>query len=85
MYQVRNWNNKEVQRLFLQKLAQDLRIKTPNEWGKVSTRQVLALGGSSLLKNIYQGSLFKALKSCFPGTNPQIVTHLRNGLEKGMV
>lgn len=61
------WKVKENQREFLQFVAQKFNIKQPYDWKNVSIQNVLDERGTSLLNKYYNGSLYKALKSNFPG------------------
>lgn len=63
---IKFWTEKETQRKFFENLSLQLRVHEPKDWGKVSTRQVIKLGGNSILR-IYGRSLFRALKHIFPG------------------
>lgn len=62
------WRIKQNQKEFLDKLAKQLHIKEPKQWGTVTKRQVIDLGGKTLLCN-YEDSLWKILQSVYPGMN----------------
>ena len=51
----------------LEELAKKLKIKEPKDWGRITTRKVIENGGIHVLR-AYQGSLYKALESVFPGS-----------------
>lgn len=60
------WTLKINQRNFLDNLASKLNIEEPRDWGSITIHQVSAHGGITLLGN-YQQSLFRTLKSVYPG------------------
>lgn len=57
----------ENRRKFIEEVACKLKIKTPSDWGKVTTRIVHELGGGALLTKYYNGSLFACLQSVYKG------------------
>lgn len=63
------WNTKENQKRFLDEVAKKLQLKKPNDWGKVTVRQVNKMGGGTLLTTYFNGSLFACLKSVYSGKN----------------
>lgn len=60
------WKIKLNQKDFLDKLAIQLHIKEPKEWGSVTKKQVINLGGKTLLWN-YEDSIWKTLRNVYPG------------------
>jgi hypothetical protein len=76
----------ENRKNFLDEIAKKLNIKTPSDWGSVTTHMFFELGGSTLLKYYYNGSLFACLQSVYKGTYLNFIDILnRYKLEKGMV
>lgn len=63
------WNQSINQRNFFEGLAKQFQITTPSDWGRVSTADVKKNGGASVLRHYFGNSLFKALKTVFPGTH----------------
>lgn len=61
-----HWESLENQREFFSEVATKFGIKNPEDWGKVTYKQIMKLGGSSLL-NQYSSSLLTALKTVYPG------------------
>lgn len=61
------WKSKRNQRIFLEHLQQKLHIKNPMEWGKISKRELKENGAIALIRDYYDGSIYKALKSVFSG------------------
>lgn len=57
----------ENRKKFLDEIAVRLNIQSPSDWGKVTQQHIYDLGGSSLLSNYYNGSLFACLKSVYKG------------------
>jgi hypothetical protein len=57
----------ENRQKFLNEIAIKLNLKEPSDWGKVSTRYITQSGGSTLLQNYYNGSLFQCLQSVYKG------------------
>jgi len=62
------WEQIENQKLFLDRLAEDLSLKSEEDWEKVSIKTLKEKGGSRLLQ-FYDGSLRKALKAIYPSVN----------------
>lgn len=60
------WLLKENRRNFLLSIAKRLNIRTHEDWGNVSTRAVMNLGGGSALSP-FKGSVYKLLRNAFPG------------------
>lgn len=48
-------------------LQKDLEIKKPEDWGKITNYQFIERGGGTLL-SLYENSMFRMLRSSFPGT-----------------
>lgn len=51
---------------FLDEIAKQVKIETPNDWGKLTIRKFNQLGGSSIL-SLYNGSLLECLQSVYKG------------------
>lgn len=60
------WKTIENHRKLLEEFAKQNGIKTPQDWGKINLEYLRSQQYSYIL-NIYGGSLFKALKTIFPG------------------
>ena len=60
------WLNIENQRKYFNWLSNKLNIKSNEDWYNVKLSDIENNGGSSLLKNYYENSLFKSLKSIYP-------------------
>ena len=60
------WMDISTQKVFLNQLSKDLKIKKSRDWGLVTHDQINSYGGSSLL-NYYKGSLFNVLQIVYPG------------------
>lgn len=56
-----HWKSFENRKNFVEKLASRLQIKKPSDWGKISSRTIRDIGGSTLLTNYYNNSLFACL------------------------
>lgn len=61
----RRWQ-RSVQLEFLERFAKDHNIKQPQEWGKV-TKQDLTREGAGFIGTQFGNSLFRALRSNYPG------------------
>lgn len=59
------WTDKQHRRAFMDSVAEQLGIKTLEDWYGVQTRQVAECGGDQLLKNYFNNSLFATLKSVY--------------------
>lgn len=55
----------ENRKKFIEKVAFELDIKNPSDWGKVNIHQVYELGGTTLLKKYYKDSLFGCLQAIY--------------------
>lgn len=82
------WKKKENQKLFLENFALSLGIKSPKDWGKVTTSQVIERGGHPMLDE-YGGSLVKALIQLYPGERipfifESYITKIFDGKENGL-
>lgn len=86
MFPAMYWNSMENCRKYLDDVKSMLAIKEPMEWGKVTVRQIHALGGGTLL-TLYKGSLFRCLQSVYKGWSLLAFLNRfpRNRMEKGMV
>lgn len=51
----------------MEDIAKKLNIKSEKDWGKISRKQLMSLGGSGLL-NVHR-NLKEALSVAFPGLN----------------
>lgn len=60
------WDVKENQKQFFDSLAKKLHIKSPSDWGKVTSQYVKENKGSSLL-HMYNNSVSNALRYVYPG------------------
>lgn len=60
------WGSIDNSKNFLDKVAKQLSIQAPSDWGKVTSWRLCELGGRSLL-NYYNGSLFACLQSVYKG------------------
>lgn len=67
VYSHGHWRKRENQRLFLERIARELGITNPKEWGKIKLWQIRRMIGGSSMLNYHKGSLFKALQASFPG------------------
>lgn len=63
-----SWKFMGERRKFLEEVAVKMNIMHPKDWGRVTTRHLLKLGGVGLLDH-YNGSLFHALRSVYKGMN----------------
>lgn len=61
------WKDPKNQRRFLDELVRTLKIENPSDWGKVTHKQVRAVEGGHMLLESHGGSLFRALKTAYPG------------------
>lgn len=79
-----SWQNPVSQRIFLEKVAKELNIQSPKDWGKVTTKQIIEKRLSGILQK-HKKSLSKALNSAFPGKSRLIVVMKRDNMEPYMV
>eukprot|EP01027_Heterolobosea_sp_BB2_P018918 GEZU01026579.1.p1 GENE.GEZU01026579.1~~GEZU01026579.1.p1 ORF type:complete len:601 (+),score=135.41 GEZU01026579.1:14-1816(+) len=63
------WNDPKNQRNFLNRIAEELNVKTLDDFYKISADDVRSKGGASLLNHYYDGSLEKALQTIYPEHN----------------
>lgn len=63
----RHWESKFNQRLFLQQIAETFQIEKPSDWGKVTIKQMMQAGSSSVLTH-YDFNVMKMLQNVFPGS-----------------
>lgn len=63
------WQSLDNCKKFLDEVAEKLNIKNPRDWGKVTGQLISDLGGTSLLSNYYDNSLFSCLQSIYAGNN----------------
>lgn len=61
------WSSEFNQRKFFNKIANLLNVKSPKEWGNISVRNVIKLGGARIIET-NGGSMIRALKKAYPGT-----------------
>lgn len=61
-----HWNSISNRRKFLDELKQKFDIKSPQDWGRITTQCVRDTGGIAIL-NAYKGSLFRCLQSVYQG------------------
>ncbi len=59
------WNSKQNQRKFFDWLAQQLQIRSPNDWYTVRPEQISKYGGMKVTR-LYAGSLIRALAEVYP-------------------
>lgn len=64
------WEIEENQRNFLLELGKKFNILKPADWGKITWRDVVKSGGTSILSK--HGSLFNALQQNFKGFNEEL-------------
>ena len=62
------WHSIENQRLFLTDFAKKFNIENYEQWYEITNQKIIKNRGGGLL-NMYNGSLFDALKSIFPDEN----------------
>jgi hypothetical protein len=60
------WTNIDNQKRFFQQLEDKLDIRSPEDWYRVTTRQIIQEGGSALIGNYYNWSMLTALKAIYP-------------------
>lgn len=60
------WRSLSNQRDFMERVKKSLGVQEPRDWGRVTTRVLEQLGGSSLL-SAYQGSVLNILKTVYTG------------------
>jgi hypothetical protein len=60
------WDNKENHKKYLIWLAQELGIKSTEDWYKVTSKDFTERGGAGLLYLHYNGSAIQALEANFP-------------------
>lgn len=60
------WKDARNQRAFLENIASTYKIKRPEDWGRISVREIEKLGGRGLVKS-YSHSLYKTLSAVYPG------------------
>lgn len=60
-----HWKDRANRRAFLEKLAKEHDIHSPEEWRKLQKRTVVQAGGSAIV-NQFGGSLLAALRDSFP-------------------
>jgi hypothetical protein len=59
------WKSKINQKIFLDKLAEEMNLKTSLDWKRITSQQIKDKGGHSLLM-YYNSSLSQILKSIYP-------------------
>eukprot|EP01114_Cavostelium_apophysatum_P021705 TRINITY_DN7645_c0_g1_i1.p1 TRINITY_DN7645_c0_g1~~TRINITY_DN7645_c0_g1_i1.p1 ORF type:complete len:739 (-),score=144.18 TRINITY_DN7645_c0_g1_i1:253-2469(-) len=59
------WDSIQNQRNFMEQIASKFNIETKSEWGRITSWQLLELGGAGLLKR-YDYSIYRALRNIFP-------------------
>jgi hypothetical protein len=57
---VNYWRDKANQKAFLDQLAKELNIHSPEDWYTVTNKKVIAMGGSSIMSQ-YGGSLLRGM------------------------
>lgn len=65
---VRNkkWGSREARRRLLDEIAERFGVREPEDWKRVTTRDVASVRGSAGMLKHYKGSLFKALVDLYP-------------------
>lgn len=61
-----HWQSMENRRKFFDQLAVTLNLKNPSDWGKISLKQICAMGGAGILY-YYKNSVFYCLQSIYKG------------------
>ena len=60
------WNSIDNQSLFMKHLFDDLNLKSEEEWGMMTWKDIMKKKGGSNLHRIYSGNLHKLFQSIFP-------------------
>lgn len=60
------WQKKENVREFFEVLAKKLNIRSPKDWGHISSHQIIYSGGFAIVK--YHRTVFHALQYAYPGS-----------------
>jgi hypothetical protein len=60
-----NWTYLVARRAFFEWYAKQHKIVTPEDWYKVTVRDIKKHGGGTLLNYYYQGSLIKGNHFCY--------------------
>lgn len=71
----------ENRKQFMDQLSVTLEIKKPADWGKITVRQIHALGGNTLITHYYNGSLYSCLASIYKGFQMHCFTMFRYPME----
>lgn len=61
-----SWKIAENRKQFMDTIALHLNIQKPSDWGKITSSRIFELGGVTMLKNYYKGSLFACLQTLYP-------------------
>lgn len=59
------WKSVQNKKQFLETVKREYNIQEPSEWGKVKRKDIVRIGGATLLDN--EGSLFRCLQSVYKG------------------
>lgn len=69
------WNSMENRRTFLDSIAAKYNIKKPSDWGKLKIGVIYENGGTTLMKNYYNDSLFVCLQSVYKGQSSYKISY----------
>lgn len=79
-----HFRSKQETRKYLNNASKVLGIKEWKDWGNVSTRKFVSIGGQSVITE--HGSIFQALQFAYPGTKHSTAIHIgRGGMESELV
>lgn len=62
-----HWKSIENRKAFMSSVAEELDVKKPSDWGRVTIESIKSLGGGALLNRYYKNSLFHCLQSLYTG------------------
>ena len=63
------WNDVKNQIIFFEDLKQELGLEKDEEWYGIQPTEITSFKGGEEILELYGGSLFKALRSCYPTQN----------------
>lgn len=61
-----HWSDPKIRRKFMDKLAERLNIKDPEDWSKISAKIIISNGGGGLVYK-YGMSVYRTLCNVYPG------------------
>lgn len=61
------WKLDSNVRNFLEQVKDTCDVQKPSDWGRIKTKDIQKLGGTTLLNRYHRGSLFSCLKSVYKG------------------